>query len=67
MPDRRRGPKWWPLRSGIPEDVRGRLSWYKHDWVEGWNSNYRLEKIAYAFNSLQVWRCHWDCVSCGFD
>ena len=38
---RRRGPGWWKLRSGIPEDFRGRLRWYKDDWVEGWNSGYR--------------------------
>ena len=38
---KRRGPRWYKLKSGVPEDVRGRLPWYKHDWVEGWNSGYR--------------------------
>lgn len=36
------GPSWWPLRSGIPEDVKGRLGWYQDDWREGLKSRFGI-------------------------
>ncbi|KAK9807489.1 hypothetical protein WJX72_000529 [[Myrmecia] bisecta] len=29
-------------RSGVAEDLQGRASWYKHDWLDGINAGYRI-------------------------
>lgn len=38
---RSRGPSWWRLKSGVPEDVKGRLPFYKDDWVQGFKPGFR--------------------------
>lgn len=34
--------KTYGVGKGIAEDIRGRIPWYSHDWVDGWSYGIRL-------------------------
>ena len=43
------------VKSGILDDLRGRLTWYKDDWKQGFNCGFRCDSLSRTITSHVNW------------